>query len=289
MSRIKTKRIYFYIATVAGVIMGLFNSAEALPKKKKISLQIIYSFNKVLSYLENEDESTIFCIDVDRGLLQHPSLGSPGWYETRRRQLFKLFGNEQEGNQRLVEEALAIDIFRKKDCLESNIPEQLNTILVTSNSLVLGISSFGIEAVPCTLHNLLQQNINFERRSVSSENLFLKIPSTPSDASLFYRGVLFSGQHSTVDALSQLFAELNLSPKKIIFLGEDPDAIKVIGSACIDWGMKFLGLVYYPAQKSLFDYTHPYATAAELQGSQGLQVIMDEVAQLVLDALPKTN
>ncbi|WP_100934081.1 DUF2608 domain-containing protein [Candidatus Chlamydia corallus] len=289
MLKIQKKRIRVGVVTAAGVILSFFNSVDAAPKKKKIPIEIVYSFATVSSYLEKEDASTLFCVDVDRGLLQHPYLGSPGWYETRRRQLFKSFGNEPQGNERVEEEALVIDIFRKKDCLESNIPDQIEAIFMNSSAFTLGVSSSGVTAIPATLHSLLQQNINFERRSISSESHLLKIQSAPSEASLFYRGILFCGETIIVDALSQLFAQLNFSPKKMIFLGEDPEAIQAIGAACIGWGINFLGLVYYPAQKSLFSYAHPYSTAAELQGAEALQIISDEVAQLTLDALAKTN
>ncbi|ACZ32974.1 conserved hypothetical protein [Chlamydia pneumoniae LPCoLN] len=289
MLKIQKKRMCVSVVITVGAIVGFFNSADAAPKKKKIPIQILYSFTKVSSYLKNEDASTIFCVDVDRGLLQHRYLGSPGWQETRRRQLFKSLENQSYGNERLGEETLAIDIFRNKECLESEIPEQMEAILANSSALVLGISSFGITGIPATLHSLLRQNLSFQKRSIASESFLLKIDSAPSDASVFYKGVLFRGETAIVDALSQLFAQLDLSPKKIIFLGEDPEVVRAVGSACIGWGMNFLGLVYYPAQESLFSYVHPYSTATELQEAQGLQVISDEVAQLTLNALPKMN
>ncbi|ANH78224.1 DUF2608 domain-containing protein [Candidatus Chlamydia sanziniae] len=281
------------IANFSLIVFGIGNilcaPIEASNENKKISISIIYSFNQVFPYLKHEDKDTLICFDVDRGLLQHRHFGSPAWYEQRRVKLTQIYKDDVEAQKRTREEQLAIDTFRKRVCLEKTIPQHFATLIQDFPCRVLGISFLGPNAVFTTIQSLLQQKLDFSQNSVSLVNFFLETFPLPSMSALFYQGVLFCARTSVEDAFQQLRTQLNLTVKKVIFLSDDPGVIRSLGAACVKQGLKFIGLVYYPATESLFSYRYPYSTAAEMQERQALEIISDEIAQLALDSLPRNS
>ncbi|CAG9046511.1 hypothetical protein NVRI1_00873 [Chlamydia abortus] len=264
-------------------ILGTLTTAEAA-KKKHVPMTIVYSFDEVFTHLEKNKEDTLFCINVD-SVIQHKYLGSPGWYQNRLSKLSKRFGDFFKAKKRVAEEQVLIDTVISKECLELNVAERFAQILAECSYSLLGISSLGIESVSSTLKSLKECGIELHSRAFPTEDFFLETTQRCSTSALVQEGVLFCSTLGFSEAMKLLFIYENKMPKNIVFLTDDPEEIKTLGRECIDLGIKFFGLVYYPAAESIFSYVYPYSAAVEIQEEHALAVISDATAQLSLDSL----
>ncbi|SYX08788.1 Protein of unknown function (DUF2608) [Chlamydia poikilotherma] len=270
-------------AIVAIALLGVLTTAEAA-KKKPLPMTMAYSFGDIFSHLEKSNEETLFCINVD-SVIQHKHIGSPGWYQSRLTKLSKRYGDFFQAKKQANEEQIIIDTLTRKECLEANVADQFSRILSECRCSVLGISSLGIEGVASTLKSLKDCDLEIHSRAFSTEDFFLETGIKCCDSALVQEGVLFCGASELSEAMKQLFIYENKIPKNIVFLSDNAEEIKSLGRECIDFGISFFGIVYYPAAETLFSYVYPYSAAVEIQEEQALTVISDATAQLSLDSL----
>ncbi|MEF9497342.1 DUF2608 domain-containing protein [Chlamydia sp. 04-14] len=270
-------------AVVTVITLGMLTTAEAA-KKKPLPMTMAYSFGDIFAHLEKSSEETLFCINVD-SVIQHKYIGSPGWYQNRLTKLSKRYGDFFQAKKRVNEEQIIIDTLTSKECLEANVIDQFSRILSECQCSVLGISLLGIEGVSSTLKNLKDCGLEIHSRAFPTEDFFLGTGTKCSDSALVQEGILFCGASELSEAMKQLFIYENKIPKNIVFLSDNPEEIKSLGRECIDFGITFFGIVYYPAAETLFSYVYPYSAAVEIQEEQALTVISDSIAQLSLDSL----
>ncbi|QVE48850.1 DUF2608 domain-containing protein [Chlamydia crocodili] len=270
-------------AVVTVITLGMLTTAEAA-KKKPVAMTMAYSFGDIFAHLEKSSEETLFCINVD-SVIQHKYIGSPGWYQNRLTKLSKRYGDFFQAKKRVNEEQIIIDTLTSKECLEANVIDQFSRILSECQCSVLGISLLGIEGVSSTLKNLKDCGLEIHSRAFPTEDFFLGTKTKCSDSALVQKGILFCGASEISEAMKQLFIYENKIPKNIVFLSDNPEEIKSLGRECVDFGITFFGIVYYPAAETLFSYVYPYSAAVEIQEEQALTVISDAIAQLSLDSL----
>ncbi|WP_348663860.1 DUF2608 domain-containing protein [Chlamydia vaughanii] len=271
------------MSLLAVVIFSTWSVVEAA-QNRPMEVTMAYSFGDVFSYIGELDSEAIFCINID-SIIQHKYLGSPGWHESRLSKLSQRFGDFFKGKKRIAEEQVVIDTLIDKKCLEEHFLKEFEKLLELCPCPLLGISSLGIESVPSTLKNLKACGIDFTAQECCRENFFLDSSEKCTESALVQNGILFCSGLPVGEIIKKLFTLKNIKPKRIVFLSDDPEHIKAFGRECIEVGLTFLGIVYYPAAESIFHYIYPYSTAVEMQEEHVLTVISNEMAQLSLDSL----
>ncbi len=243
------------------------------------SIQQVESLSQVNSLLQSED---LLILDIDNTLvIPCQQLGSDQWFYHRLHQL-ALAGLE---TKTALEQALrdwhAVQAVTKVRPCESCSSDWVRA-WQNRGLAVMGLTTRGLGLSQITIDQLESIQIDLKITAPCKEERFYLNPW----GVLLRRGILFTAGTHKGQALMKFLDELQMSPKRIVFVNDKASHLQELQETVEERGIEFLGL-RYGAVDSWVRSFDPSLT--EIQWNHFGHILSDAEARELLQPCPQQN
>lgn len=225
--------------------------------------------------LKEADKKTLVLLDIDDTLMiPVQSLGSDVWFRYRKEELEKGGITSKEALEKALSEWEAIRHLTKMKLVEPGI-DQVVAKMQKEGFLIMGLTTQGLALATRTVQQLISLGIDLSLTAPSSENHYFQ----NNHGVLYRQGILFTSGTHKGKAILKFLREVELSPKKIVFINDKQTHLQEVEGEVEKAGISFVGLRYSASDERVNAFD---PAIAEIQFAPFKKLLSDEEAEAVL-------